>query len=215
MQGATERLEIYGTQLYLVDVLFNWRMPSSGMWSRVDLMLTDFSEERVASIFRLEKWRLYGPPKRRPTQDLHGSHCSHLLTLVPRSRIFLPWRWKLYVPPKHWFTQDLKGSTLQPPAHSGSSFADFSTLKMEVIRTSETSAHTRSTRRHIPEDGILHSHRRENLKTYILFNYFSIIRLNRLVILESLLNVLSFLPDSINVKLYVNVQIDFRSLAYA
>jgi hypothetical protein len=26
--------------------------------------------------------------------------------------------------------------------------------------------HTRSTRRHIPEDGILHSHRRENLKSY-------------------------------------------------
>jgi hypothetical protein len=31
----------------------------------------------------------------------------------------------------------------------------FSTLKMEAIRSSETSVHTRSTRRHIPEDGIL------------------------------------------------------------
>jgi hypothetical protein len=30
------------------------------------------------------------------------------------------------------------------------------------------SVHTRSTRRHIPEDGILHSHRRENLKSYEL-----------------------------------------------
>jgi hypothetical protein len=30
-----------------------------------------------------------------------------------------------------------------------------------------TSVHTRSTWRHIPEDGILHSHRRENLKSYI------------------------------------------------
>jgi hypothetical protein len=29
------------------------------------------------------------------------------------------------------------------------------------------SGHTRSTRRHIPEDGILHSHRRENLKSYM------------------------------------------------
>jgi hypothetical protein len=36
-------------------------------------------------------------------------------------------------------------------------------------RSSETSVHTRSTRRHIPEDGILHSHRHENLKSYILF----------------------------------------------
>jgi hypothetical protein len=29
-----------------------------------------------------------------------------------------------------------------------------------------TSVNTRSTRRHIPEDGILYSHRRENLKSY-------------------------------------------------
>jgi hypothetical protein len=38
-----------------------------------------------------------------------------------------------------------------------SSLADFSTLKMEATRSSETSVQfTRSTRRHIPEDGILH-----------------------------------------------------------
>jgi hypothetical protein len=45
--------------------------------------------------------------------------------------------------------------SLQPPAHAGSSLADFSTLKMEAIRSSETSVHKRSTRRRIPEDGIL------------------------------------------------------------
>jgi hypothetical protein len=33
--------------------------------------------------------------------------------------------------------------------------ADFSTLKMEAIRSTDTSVHTRSTRCHIPEDGIL------------------------------------------------------------
>jgi hypothetical protein len=44
--------------------------------------------------------------------------------------------------------------------------ADFSTLKKDAIRSSEMSVHTSSTRRHIPEDGILHSHRRENLKSY-------------------------------------------------
>jgi hypothetical protein len=58
------------------------------------------------------------------------------------------------------------GLSLQKPVHAGSSLADFSTLKMEAIRSSETSVHTRSTRRHIPENGILHSHCRENLKSY-------------------------------------------------
>jgi hypothetical protein len=47
-----------------------------------------------------------------------------------------------------------------------SSLADFSTLKMETISSSEMLVHTRSTRRHIPEDGILHSHRCKNLKSY-------------------------------------------------
>jgi hypothetical protein len=42
------------------------------------------------------------------------------------------------------------------------------TLNMEAISSSKTSVHTRSTRRHIPEDGILHSHRCENLKSYKL-----------------------------------------------
>jgi hypothetical protein len=55
--------------------------------------------------------------------------------------------------------------TLQPPAHANSSLADFSTLKMEALRSSETSVHTRSTRRHIPEDGILHS---QGIRLFIL-----------------------------------------------
>jgi hypothetical protein len=43
-------------------------------------------------------------------------------------------------------------SSLQPPADSGSPLADFSTPKMEAIRSSETSVNTGSTQRHIPED---------------------------------------------------------------
>jgi hypothetical protein len=49
------------------------------------------------------------------------------------------------------------GTWLQPPAHAGSSLANFSTMKMEAICSSETSVHTRSTQRHISEDGILQS----------------------------------------------------------
>jgi hypothetical protein len=42
--------------------------------------------------------------------------CSHLLTLVPRLRIFLPRRWRRDVPPKLRFTQDLHGATSQKTA---------------------------------------------------------------------------------------------------
>jgi hypothetical protein len=41
------------------------------------------------------------------------------------------------------------------------------TLMMEVIRSSETSVLRIATRINITEDGILHSHFRENLKPYI------------------------------------------------
>jgi hypothetical protein len=41
------------------------------------------------------------------------------------------------------------------------------TLIMEAIRSSETTVHTKATVRYIPEDDILHSHRHENLKSYI------------------------------------------------
>jgi hypothetical protein len=40
------------------------------------------------------------------------------------------------------------------------------TLVIEAMRSSETSVLTRVTRRNIPEDGILHSHRRD-LKSHI------------------------------------------------
>jgi hypothetical protein len=46
------------------------------------------------------------------------------------------------------------------------------TLKMKAIRSSETSVLTRVTRRNILVDGILHSHRRENLKSCVVLHLF-------------------------------------------
>jgi hypothetical protein len=42
----------------------------------------------------------------------------------------------------------------------------FLTLNMEVILSSNLSAHVRTTRRYIPEDGKFHNYRSMNLKTY-------------------------------------------------
>jgi hypothetical protein len=56
--------------------------------------------------------------------------------------------------------------------------ADFLPLKMEVICSSETSVHVRTTRRYIPEDGDFHNYRCENLKSYIFFTSLTSKRIN-------------------------------------
>jgi hypothetical protein len=44
-------------------------------------------------------------------------------------------------------------------------------LTTEVLVFSETSVFTRATRRNITVDGIVHSHRRENLNSYIIMYF--------------------------------------------
>jgi hypothetical protein len=43
---------------------------------------------------------------------------------------------------------------------------------MEALSSSETSVLTRATQRNFLEDGLLHSHRSENLKSYVCFLFF-------------------------------------------
>jgi hypothetical protein len=64
-----------------------------------------------------------------------------------------------------WDVAQCRSWWMQPLAHAASSLADFSTLKIEVVRSSETLVHTRSTGRHIPEDGILNTFPAQKIST--------------------------------------------------
>jgi hypothetical protein len=69
----------------------------------------------------------------------------HVLTLVPRSRIFLPWRWRPYIPLRRRFTQDLHGATSRKTAF----------FRVTAVKTSNLTTFYPTTSRNIPENGNL------------------------------------------------------------
>jgi hypothetical protein len=114
-----------------------WSMASSWMLRCVTLVRTDVSEERSASFIRVTRINELGTTL---------AVTSNQRTLRRNAKFFC----RLLV------TASLVPS---PPI--------LVTLMKEALRSSETSVITRATRRNIPQDAILLSHRRKNLKFYI------------------------------------------------
>jgi hypothetical protein len=118
------------------------------MLRRVALVRTDVSEELSASIIKVTRIRELGTLAVTSNRRTLRRNCN------------FNYNYKLQ------FLRSVRRLLVMVKVPSSPILV---TLMMEELSSSETSVLATATWRNISEDAILHSHRRENLKSYILF----------------------------------------------